>query len=176
MGKSAVLLKLFSDFTGRRLDTKQTDDKIILQKIVFILNELGAIVGDYRFSWEKCGPFSQSLHNDISLITDADSSLSGSFSETVQQTIMFVKEILDKAEQNNYSLRLWAEAITSLLFFKKYMYPSYSWGEASREIISLNNIFDDKILNRAIECCEQILIFEKMYDKILTRLKKEVFI
>lgn len=161
MENSEILLRLYKEFTGKNLNTNKQDDKVIMQKIVFLLNELRVTVGDYRFSWDKFGPFSQSLHNDIALIKKDDVPYDGEFSESAKKSILFLKEILNERINTSYSLRYWAEAVSSFLFLKRYVYPFHDWNDIKEKIISLKPYLNNEDGNdKAIKCCEQVLNFE----------------
>ncbi len=161
MENSDILLRLYKDLTGTDLNATDRENRIIMQKIVFLLNELGLTVGDYRFAWDKYGPFSQSLHNDISTIAESDIPYSGEFSERTQSVILFVKDILARRENTTYNLRNWIEAIASLLFLKRYIHPSYDWKEINNKLISLKEHLSNKKDNeKAIESCELILAYK----------------
>ena len=65
MSNKGILLRLFKEFTQRNIDVDNVEDRIIMQKIVFFLDEIGITVGNYSFVLETYGPFSQNLNNDI---------------------------------------------------------------------------------------------------------------
>lgn len=156
-----ILLRLYKDLIGTDLNATNREDKIIMQKIVFLLNELGLTVGDYRFAWDKYGPFSQSLQNDISEINISDIPYSGDFLESEQKIILFIKEILAKGEETTYSLRNWIEAVASLLFLKRYVYPSYGWKDINKQLVSLKAYLSNHKDNiKAIESCKLILEYK----------------
>ena len=158
MENSSILLRLFVEFVGKDLDIENLEDKIIMQKIVFLLGELGLKIGNYKFSLNKFGPFSQSLHNDIALISKDDTPFLGTFAKPVVDTISFLKNLLAMQPQTKYSLREWIEAIASFLFLKKYMYPSYNWNCINEKIIDLKKHLLDRPSNeKAILCCEELL-------------------
>lgn len=158
MENNGILLRLFIEFVDKDLDINNIEDKIIMQKIVFLLGELGLNIGNYRFSLNKFGPFSQSLNNDIALISENDTPFSGNFAEPVLDKINFLKNLLAKQVQTKYSLREWIEAIATFLFLKKYMYPSYNWNYLNDKIkILKEHLFDDQSNKKAILCCEEML-------------------
>lgn len=95
--------------------------RLKMQKMVYLLQELGTSLGDYGFRWYKFGPYSQSLLDDMyassglpcnSISYSADSS---SNIETLHQ-IMKTK--------TEYASQTWAECLASILFIKKYIMPS----------------------------------------------------
>lgn len=160
MENNGILLRLYNEFTDETLNINNFEDKVIMQKIVFLLGELGITIGNYRFSLDKYGPFSQSLHNDIALISENDTSYLETFSESVAKKVLFLKNIFKEGEQTKYSLREWIEAVASFLFLKKYMYPSSEWKQINSILMELKNYLSDEESNeKAIQCCGKILEF-----------------
>lgn len=158
MENSDILLRIYKDLTGTDLNPAEKENRVIMQKIVFLLSELGLTVGNYKFVWDRYGPFSQSLQNDINEIKQDDTPFSGVFSESVQQSIIFVKRILQKSEETSYGFRNWIEAVASLLFLKKYMYPSFNWDQINTKLVSLKAYLSNEEDNKeAIESCKSIL-------------------
>lgn len=160
MENSNLLLRIYKDVTGEELIVAERENRIVMQKIVFLFSELGLTIGNYKFAWDKYGPFSQSLHNDISTISETDVPYSGEFSESVQNIILFVRELLNKSVGTTYSLRNWIEAIASLLFLKRYVYPSYDWEEINQQLVVLKEHLSNREDNeKAIESCKLILAY-----------------
>ena len=92
MSNKGVLLRLFREFTGRDINVPAVEDRIIMQKIVFFLDEIGITVGDYSFVLETYGPFSQNLNNDIHNISDEQAIYNGTFPEYIQNAINYIRE------------------------------------------------------------------------------------
>lgn len=161
MGNSSILLRVYNDFTSERLNTSNPDDKVIMQKIVFLLNELGLVVGDYKFSWDKYGPFSQSLHNDIALISEEDVAYDGEFSSYAQSIIDYAKNIFKKWTETNYSGRNWIETVSSIVFLKRYEYPSLMWEDIITKLVELKSYLNNEEGNlKALECSKAIIDYE----------------
>lgn len=158
MENSSILLRLYNDFTSQRLDNSKQDDKVIMQKIVFLLNELGLVVGDYKFAWDKYGPFSQSLHNDIASISEKDIPYDGVFSPYAQSIIDFTKTIFEKSSETEYNNRNWMETVASIVFLKRYEYPSLKMNEILLKLVELKEYLNNTEDNiKAAECSENIL-------------------
>lgn len=156
MENSSMLLRMYNEFTGQELDINNIEDKIIIQKIVFLLGEMGLKIGNYKFALHKFGPFSQSLHNDIALIKESDSPFKGTFSEPVMEAIAFLKQLIKKQEETKYSLREWVEAIATFIFLKQYMYPLYNWDNINLIVMDIKEYLRDEQSNKkAIYCCKE---------------------
>ena len=153
-----VLLRVYNDFVNKNLDVNNIEDKIIIQKIVFLLGELGVKIGNYKFVLDKFGPFSQSLHNEITLITENNSPFTGTFSEQVMEVMTYLKQLLDKQEETSYNLREWLEVVATFLFLKQYMYPSFEWDSINTIVMDIKKHLNDKQSNeQAIYYCQELL-------------------
>ncbi len=161
MKNIGVLPRLYFDMVGKQFNVDEKEDRIILQKIVFFLEEMGVNVGGYCFVLETHGPFSQSLSNDIHEKLPSATSFTGIFSKPVQDTISFLKETLFSSHSNDsqYTLREWLEAVASFMFLRTYSYPSKSWGDIERIMIEKYNKDHLKCSEenqKAIECCTKL--------------------
>lgn len=166
MSNKGILLRLFKEFTERDIDVQNVEDRIIMQKIVFFLDEIGITVGNYSFVLETYGPFSQNLNNDIHNISDEQAIYDGTFPEYIQNAIMYIREIVfaKHTQCSQYTLRQWLEAIASLLFLKKYSYPSCSWDSIEEKMVDLKEYLNNKAENSvAIACCESLNQYQLEY-------------
>ena len=119
-----LLNAVFRNVYGMESHADSMDNRVMLQKAVFLMRERGVSCGDYEFVWDQYGPFSAELSDDMKIAVEDAPALSVAFS----QEAMEIMECLKKAFfcETEYSLRYWAEAIASLLYLKKYVYPSYT--------------------------------------------------
>ena len=60
-----LLKSVFENIFERPFKAREFSDRLELQKVVYLLQNMGISVGDYRFIWYKHGPYSQTLQNDI---------------------------------------------------------------------------------------------------------------
>ena len=163
MGKiQSILIKLFSEIVDRNFNFDQLDDRIIMQKIVFFLSELGITINEYRFTLETYGPFSQSLSNDVHEICASTEIYSDCFPDFISSAITFLKQNIF-AEYNNkckYTMREWLEAISTLVYVKRYMRPTDSLSElaSNLSIIKTNMVHVDEN-EKVIPYCEAILSY-----------------
>lgn len=160
MDNKGILLRLFNDCTETKINLKNISDRIILQKIVFFLDELGITVGDYNFALETHGPFSQNLNNDIHDIRGTQKMYDGAFPEYIQNAIIFLKEEIFKKRLDSfqYSVSVWVEAIASLLYSKKYMYPTATLENNLSKLLELKTHLTDETANQAVlDCCSKFL-------------------
>lgn len=161
----SLIVKAFTEVTGQRFRPDNLDDKIIAQKIVFLLKELGIQIGNYQFDWGTYGPFSQSLHNDINELSNDDVvkcyDYALDFNERTQQRLHFLHDMfLGKphlANCKNYSDREWMETIGSCVFVKNYEYPSLSFDDIIENVRARKSYLNDTQANsQAVVWCRKV--------------------
>lgn len=161
MDKRRILIRVYEEITGNSLNARNQDERIILQKTVFLLKEMGVTIGDYRFVWDKYGPFSQSLNNDICIIDESMKPYTGNFSDNTNNIISFIRDII-KETNEEYGLKNWIEAIASFIYLKKYAYPFYDWDNINAYIKEKKPyLSNDEINQSVINCCERILNYKE---------------
>ena len=60
-----LLKPVFKSIFNKEFNASEFEDRLEMQKAVYLLQNMGISVGDYRFLWYKHGPYSQTLQNDI---------------------------------------------------------------------------------------------------------------
>lgn len=114
------------------------NNRLKMQKIVYMLQELGAPIGNYGFRWYKHGPYSQELLDDMFVLSGTPTA-SISFSSDVQKRIDIIKNLVSQGEHTDYPPHYWVECLASILYLQKYVFSS----SASKETI-LNNLVQKK--------------------------------
>ena len=61
--KNKELFAILESIVGRKININQFDDRLTIQKLTYILKELG-VNFNYRFNWYWRGPYSPSLAHD----------------------------------------------------------------------------------------------------------------
>ncbi len=116
-----VLNQLYRLLYGEDFDYSVFDKRLRMQKGIYLLQELGVPVGEYRFSWYKHGPYSQSLLDDMhSVVQLSDVQFTGD----VEESIECLKEALDVPVGVTYSVTDWAECLGSLRYLKENYFSS----------------------------------------------------
>lgn len=122
--------------------------RLQMQKGIYLLQEMGVPVGDYRFSWYKHGPYSQSLLNDM--YSARESSPQVVLAPETEIAISMLNEALIVPEQSPYSQDLWAECLGSLHYLKENI---CSFGCSSedllKELMKRKPHLDDRQSNQA---------------------------
>lgn len=143
-----LLEPVFKSIFDRDFRSDVFEDRLEMQKAVYLLQNMGISVGDYRFMWYKHGPYSQTLQNDI-LTLQNTSNVNIAFSTDAKKAISALKTAIFK-EGIEYNMCQWIECLGSLQYIKDTILPS----SVDEEIIlselesrkpHLNNIEDNKI-------------------------------
>lgn len=122
ISQQQLLSAVFRKVLGREFQANSLNDRIILQKIVFLMHEKGISCGDYRFVWDLYGPFSPALSDDMKKSVTEEKAVK--FNQDAIEVMQNLSQVF--SESSAYEPRYWIETIASLLYLKEYIYPSYS--------------------------------------------------
>ena len=61
------LLPVYKMLYGRNFHYGNFDQRLEMQKAVYLLQDMGVPIGDYGFRWYQHGPYSQNLQDDMYL-------------------------------------------------------------------------------------------------------------
>lgn len=151
-----LLTAVFYNVYGNEFRAERIDDRVMLQKAVFLMREKGVSCGNYEFVWDQYGPFSAELSDDMKMAIEDETTEPVEFNQEAIGIMKDLKRVF--GYKTTYSLRYWVETIASLLYLKQYMYPSYT----EEEII---NVLEKKKQNlekheenvKAMEALKEIL-------------------
>ena len=143
-----LLKPVFKSIFDRDFQPNVFEDRLEMQKTVYLLQNMGISVGDYKFMWYKHGPYSQILQNDI-LILQSVGDINIDFSADAKREIRTLKNAVFK-EGLEYNLSQWVECLGSLQYIKESLLPSSAEeGTVLNELKNrkpyLNNDNDNKI-------------------------------
>lgn len=110
-----VLKELYSEVYSEAFNYSKINDRIKLQKAVYLMENMGVYVGDYSFSWEKYGPYSLALDYDAKSCSET-ANIEVTFSDYAKQCIARLREFLDL--HGEYSSLSWMECIAALHYLK----------------------------------------------------------
>ena len=125
-----VLGSVFEKIYGKNFSKSLFDDRLEMQKSMYLLQELGISVGDYDFMWYKHGPYSQSLQNDI-LNLQSDG-IKVYYSNDAEIAIQALKKAIMR-DDISYNIVDWSECLGSMQYLRENILPSSSTDE---EVIS----------------------------------------
>lgn len=150
------LKPIYKQMFDKDFDYNDFDNRLQMQKIVYMLQELGAPIGNYGFRWYKHGPYSQELLDDMFGLSGTPTTPI-SFSSDVQKRIDTIKNLISQGNNTDYSTPYWVECLASILYLKKYVFSS----SASKDAI-LNDLVQKKphLLSKELN--------DKAYDLIST--------
>ena len=117
-----LLKPVFKSIFDRDFQPNVFEDRLEMQKTVYLLQNMGISVGDYKFMWYKHGPYSQILQNDI-LNLQSVGDINIDFSADAKREIRTLKNAVFK-EGLEYNLSQWVECLGSLQYIKESLLPS----------------------------------------------------
>lgn len=123
----ALILSVFNKAYGTEFDSSAVGEKMRMHKLIYLLQELEVVCGDYDFFWHVNGPFSHELHKTLLHIEDEytsedihKNSNSFIFDGKSQKVIETLKDVFAKSTMYDYSVHDWCELLGSLHYLKKY--------------------------------------------------------
>jgi len=155
-----LLLPVYKKVFGYDFSYKSFDDRLQMQKMVYLLQEEGINIGDYGFDWYKHGPYSQVLLDDMHL-EDGTECIEIHYTKGVEDSLNQLKDIFHEEEaQEKYGMKNWTECLASIHFIKnKEMGSRASKEDVIRVLMNRKPHLDDKDLNnKAYDILENLSI------------------
>ena len=153
----AYLKTLYAKIYHENFSCAESEKRMKMQMAVYLLQEMGAPIGDYSFFWYKHGLYSQDLQDVIYIIKDMSNENIVKFSVDMEKDITHIEKVL--SENGLYSQSQWAECIASVYYLQKYILPFGATNEQiCKELCNrkpcLNNDYENKrALKMARELC-----------------------
>lgn len=142
------LLPIYQKLYDEKFDDSNFEDRLKMQKAIYLLQEMGVPVGDYGFRWYKHGPYSQALLDDMYASRDKDDD-EIKFSPDTEDCMIRLKYILGSEEASEYGVKNWAECLASIHYLKsKVLSSSKSTDEVIRELVERKGHLNKEHLNR----------------------------
>lgn len=123
------LLPVFKKVYDRDFSYSNFDDRLEMQKAVYLLQSMGVPVGDYAFRWYHHGPYSQTLQDDMHYEDGRDCAhlkINAEYARKIDQ----LRDIIDSPAKEPYPLRKWVECLASLHYLREYVLPHGATQEA----------------------------------------------
>ena len=129
MEEKEIALKLVLDAIGEDTSISSVDDRVRLQKAVYICQELGIPLG-YNYSWYVKGPYSTSLTQDYYSLNAAlslgdDNAHGLALNDSLANRVAVVRTCLAHPENLQVAKHHWLEALCSLHYLLKHSRKSY---------------------------------------------------
>ncbi|WP_322073098.1 hypothetical protein [Burkholderia cepacia] len=128
MESNLIALKLFLDEVGQQPTIASQDDRMALQKVVYLGQIFGADLG-YRYSWYVRGPYSPNLTQDYYALNGAlaagdQSSQSRVLNDRLRGALQQARQLLSKPPHVQLTLPYWYELLASLDFLVRVSWKS----------------------------------------------------
>lgn len=112
------LLPVYKLLYERDFSYSDFDQRMEMQKAVYLLQDMGVPIGDYGFRWYLHGPYSQSLQDDMHYESGRPVTaltLSKEYSENIAR----LHDVIHSKERMNYSVSSWVECLASLHYLRE---------------------------------------------------------
>lgn len=150
-----VLREVYSGVLGEQFDYGKFNQRVKLQKIVYLLENMGVHVGNYSFTWNKYGPYSIALDDDAYRCSQKEAKRGVTFTDEAQNAFEQIKRILSKGSV--YEDFNWLECISSLHFLKYVLHISDNDDAILSELVGRKGYLNDVQENRlALNIADEI--------------------
>ena len=112
------LLPVFNEIYGENFSYADFNQRMEMQKAIYLLQDMGVPVGDYGFRWYLHGPYSQSLQDDMHY-EDGRSYIKPTLSKEYADSIQQLHELVISNRRGKYSVSNWVECLASLHYLRK---------------------------------------------------------
>lgn len=156
---SKIYLKtLYAKIYHENFSYTEFEKRIKMQMAIYLLQEMGAPIGDYSFFWYKHGLYSQDLQDAMYTIKNISDGNIVKFSMDMEKDISRVEKAL--AENGLYSQSQWVECMASIYYLQKYILPFRATDEQiCEELRNRKSCFnDDRENKRALELAKKLCI------------------
>ena len=114
---NTYLIPAYKEIYHETFSYDSFENRMKMQKAIYLLQEIGAPVGDYAFFWYKHGPYSQDLQDAMYVVGDKETTtVSVTFSPDMNLAVQRVSELLNR--KVSYSSGHWAECLASLHYLQ----------------------------------------------------------
>ena len=112
------LLPVYETLYGHEFRYSSFDQRMEMQKAIYLLQDMGVPVGDYGFRWYQHGPYSQRLQDDM-YYEDGRSYSALMLPKEYAESIDCLHSIIHSSEGENYSIAHWLECLASLHYLRE---------------------------------------------------------
>ena len=112
------LMPLYKQLFNEDFSYSDFSKRLKMQKAIYLLQEMGVPVGDYRFSWFKHGPYSQTLLDDMHNAPVSRQMDLSSLASDAEDSVEKLKHALIAPSDSKYSSEVWAECLGSIHYLK----------------------------------------------------------
>lgn len=112
------LLPIYKTLYDCEFSYENFNQRLEMQKAVYLLQEIGVPIGDYGFRWYLHGPYSQDLQDDMHYASEISCDTL-SISKEYSDKILQIYELIHSSERGSYHIYEWVECLASLHFLKE---------------------------------------------------------
>lgn len=141
-----VLKEVYNGVLGEQFDYDDFNQRVKLQKVVYLLENMGVHVGNYSFTWNKYGPYSIALDDDAYRCSQRENTRFVTFTNEAQSAFEQIRNII--SERNVYEDFNWLECISSLHFLKYVSHISLDDEVILKELVKRKKYLNDNEENR----------------------------
>lgn len=143
------LLPVFNEIYGTDFSYSDFDQRMEMQKAIYLLQNMGVPVGDYGFRWYLHGPYSQSLQDDMHY-EDGRTYTKLSLSKEYADSIARLRSAVKSDKRGKYTISNWVECLASLHYLRENVLSfNASKQEVIDELVKRKPHLDDKEVNMA---------------------------
>jgi len=140
-----VAVSSYEGILGEPFDAAQFNDKLTMQKIIYLMRELGVDCG-CRFVWHTYGPYSQSLQTKLNQMRNGADITAPELTDKAKVAMNKLKGALNRP-QGTYSVFKWIETLGSAHYLKRYIHPAYGREEIVDELMRRKPYLSDRRAN-----------------------------
>ena len=124
------------------------EHRLEMQKVIYLLQDMGVPVGNYGFRWHYYGPYSQNLQDDM-YYESGHNSGDIVLSKEYMEIILRLKSVIDSNERQAYDIPRWIECIASMHYLRENVMDFHATSEdIINELKKRKNYLDDEDANK----------------------------
>lgn len=112
------LLPLYKKLYDKEFNYSDFNQRMEMQKAVYLLQNMGVPVGDYGFRWYLHGPYSQVLLDDMHF-EGSRGCLDPNLSEEYNDKIERLYSVIHSSKNTAYTITNWVECLASLHYLRE---------------------------------------------------------
>jgi len=113
-----ILLPVYKMLYEKGFSYSNFDQRMEMQKAIYLLQDMGVPVGDYGFRWYQHGPYSQRLHDDMYYESGRlchSLTLTKEYAESIDR----LHDVIHHQAGKVYSTSNWVECLASLHYLRE---------------------------------------------------------
>jgi len=112
------LLPIYKELYNKDFSYGNFDQRLEMQKAVYLLQDMGVPVGDYGFRWYQHGPYSQRLQDDMHY-ESGRSCENLMLAKEHRDSIKQLREVIQSTARGRYTISHWVECLASLHYLRE---------------------------------------------------------